>query len=432
MGTITNFPNGFLAGVSVRGVPILQTQPGNVYWVGNGPPQSSGGYSGSTRFAAASDNNPGTFQKPLATIAQALLLCGQCAGDIIIVKPGHVEVCNATPSTTQAANMAPVYDPTGTIIVSRGGSAGYNFQMNVANVAIVGLGSGGNRPQIQFTTSASANILVTAAGMSIQNFLFVGDFAAVASAFTLADASCATTIITGNVAALGTVTRTAYPGMELVATSANGILPGTIILSQSSGAAGATGNYIVNKTYSVATTSATVVAGPTDFDIELCEVRDVGTALNIISLVTGSAGANGSDGLRVANTRFDAKVTSAAGGTLVTLGAGVIDRLIINDNFVSAPATATGASLLIAGAVNITNAEIGRNLVNHPTTVGTGIAITSSGSASTGLVHENLVWSLATSTGLLITTGTGLGFAQNYCTITGAADKQATLNPLAV
>lgn len=428
MSQPTNFPNGFLAGLTVRGVPILQSNPGNVYWVGNGPPESANGFY-STRFSGASDQNAGTYQKPFASIAQALLVCSHGAGDIIIVKPQHVEVVNASPSTTQAVNMAPVYDPTGAIVVSNGGTAGYNFQMNVAGVAIVGLGTGNSRPQIIWGTATGANILVTAPNMSIQNFLFSGNFAAVVSGFTIADASAATTTITGNVLTAGTVTRKIYLGAEAVPTAANGILPGTIVIAQLTGTAGGAGTYTVNQNYSTATTSATVILGAMDFDIEYCEIRDLGTALNIVTLVTTGAGANGTDGLRVGNCRFNSKVTSAAGGSLVTLGAGAIDRMVVNDNFVSAAATATGASLVIGGAIVMTNVEIARNIVNHPTTVATGIAVTSSASTCTGIMHENLVWSLATSAGLLITTGTGLGFAQNYCTITGTADKQAVINP---
>lgn len=427
---LSNYPYGFLAGVTIKGVPILQTNPGNVYWCDNSIPGGSVNNFGS-RFSGASDQNPGTFQKPFATIAQALLCCSPGNGDIIIVKPGHIEVVNASPSTTQAVNMAPVYDPTGAIVVSNGGTTGYNFQLNVPNVAIVGLGIGNCRPMIIWGTATGANILVSAPNVSIQNFLFAGNFAAVVSGFTLVDASAITTTILANVLTAGTVTRKIYIGAEAVPTSANGILPGTYVLSQLTGTAGAAGTYVVSNSYATATSSATVVLGAMDFNIESCEMRDLGTALNVISLVTTSAGAGGSDGLRVANCRVNSKVTSAAGGTLVTLGAS-IDRMTVNDNYVTSAATATGASLVVAGANNMTNVEIGRNIVNHPTTVGTGIAVTCSGNASTGLMHENLIFSLATSAGLMITTGTGIGFARNFCTITGAADKQAIINPAEV
>jgi hypothetical protein len=51
-------------------------------------------------------------------------------------------------------------------------------------VAIIGLGSGSSRPTLTFGTANTANIPITAADMSIQNFLFKANFAAVVSVFT--------------------------------------------------------------------------------------------------------------------------------------------------------------------------------------------------------------------------------------------------------
>lgn len=439
---MTNYPNGFLAGLSVRGVPLLQAQPGNVYWVDNSPPGPTGigvlpqvgGLSTQygTRFTGGSDNNPGTFQKPLATIAQALNLCSQDSGDIIFVKPGHLEIVNASPSTTQAANMAPVYDPTGSFVVSIGGAAGYNFQMDVAGVAIIGLGLGNLRPQIVWGTAAGANILVTAAQMSIQNFLFSGNFLNVASAFTITDASSTSSSITGNTYTAGTTTRKIYPGAQLVPTSANGILPGTTILAPLGTTTTGAGTYLVSESYQVATSSATVIAGAMDFDIEGCEVRDLGTALNLMVLVTTGGGAGGSDGLRVFGNKFNSNATAAsASGTLITLG-GAVDRMVVNNNTVNSTATSTGAALVVAGANNMTNVEIAQNKLYKPTTAATGSLVTSSSTASSGIMSDNYAWTLATSTGLIITTGTKLGFVNNYGTITGANDKSALINPVAV
>src|SRR5260221_440048 len=33
---LTNFPGGFAGGLTLRGMPILQTQPGRVFWLYNG------------------------------------------------------------------------------------------------------------------------------------------------------------------------------------------------------------------------------------------------------------------------------------------------------------------------------------------------------------------------------------------------------------
>ena len=147
-GAITNFPQGFASGLNVRGMPLLQMQPGNVFWVNNSTVLNAGA-------AAGSDNNRGTYQRPFATLQYALDSCTAGRGDIIFVGAGHAEtVANAT-----------------------------GLLFNKAGVAIVGLGSGSTRPTFTFT-AAAANIPITAANVSIQNCLFVANFADVASVFT--------------------------------------------------------------------------------------------------------------------------------------------------------------------------------------------------------------------------------------------------------
>jgi hypothetical protein len=143
------YPDGFMYGLTVRNMPILQSQPGRVFWVDNSSTAKPGCVGGA-------NGNPGTFNRPLSTIDYAIGLCTANAGDIIMVKPGHAETIDSA-----------------TDIV-----------MDVAGIAIVGMGSGSNRPTLTFSTAATANIPVTAANMSIQNFLFKANFADVASVFT--------------------------------------------------------------------------------------------------------------------------------------------------------------------------------------------------------------------------------------------------------
>lgn len=145
----SSYPSGFQNGLLLRNVPIVQTNPGKVLWVYNGSVTQPGQIAGS-------NGNNGTFNKPYSTIAYALTQCTANRGDIIIVRPGHAETIST------AAILA----------------------LNVAGVAIVGLGAGSLRPTLTFTTAATANIPVTAANMSIQNFLFVANFADIASIFT--------------------------------------------------------------------------------------------------------------------------------------------------------------------------------------------------------------------------------------------------------
>src|SRR5665647_1889483 len=127
MGQISNFPNGFSAGITIRGIPIAQTHPGQTFWVGNSTVQM-----GNQR--TASNGNEGTFLAPLSTITYALSRCTASRGDIIYVRPGHAETISA------AAGLA----------------------LNKAGVAIVGLGHGSARPTITLGTANTASITVAA------------------------------------------------------------------------------------------------------------------------------------------------------------------------------------------------------------------------------------------------------------------------------
>lgn len=147
-GSITNFPQGFASGLAVRGMPLLQMQPGNVFWVDNSTVLNA-------NAKGASNNNRGTYLAPFSTLQYGLDSCVAGRGDIIFVGAGHAEtIADAT-----------------------------TLSFNKAGVAIIGLGAGASRPTFTFT-AAAANIPLTAANMSIQNLLFVANFADVASFMT--------------------------------------------------------------------------------------------------------------------------------------------------------------------------------------------------------------------------------------------------------
>lgn len=148
---ISNYPNGFASGVMLRGVPIVQTHPGKVFWVYNGTTGLMAGQRG------GSNGNKGDFNSPFSTLEYALSQCTANRGDVIFIKPGHAE------SVTSATSL--------------------NF--DVAGVAIIGLGSGTKRPTLTFTTANTATIPVTADNMAIQNCKFVGNFLSIEAAFTV-------------------------------------------------------------------------------------------------------------------------------------------------------------------------------------------------------------------------------------------------------
>lgn len=123
----SNYPNGFPGGLNVRGVPILNTYGGDVFWVSSG---------------TGSNGNPGTETRPFATIDYAIGRCAASHGDIIMVKPGHAETV----------------------------SAGQGINLDVAGVRVVGLGQGAARPTITMSAVAST-IEMGAASCSLENLL---------------------------------------------------------------------------------------------------------------------------------------------------------------------------------------------------------------------------------------------------------------------
>jgi hypothetical protein len=398
---MTNYPNGFAQGVSVRGLPLLQTNAGNVFFLGNSRILRSGG-------VVSSDTNPGTLTKPLRTLSAALTACTQGAGDIIMVLPGHRE---AISSATVAA-------------------------LNVAGVAIVGLGYGSSRPTFVFDTATTANLPLRAANMSIQNCVFVANFAAVASYITAAYATATTSTIataanslssvpTLNVVAVGT--GTFYPGMAL---SGTGVLPGTIIMRQLTGTTGGIGTYEVSLDQTVSST--TITGCTTDFAIENCEFRDTTSALNALTVFTASAGANCCDGFYFVGNKVSSLGTTAATTAIKTTVA--IDRLTICDNFGCSAVLNDTAALLSAGAAQLTNFELARNKWERPSTSSTGGTIVSgTGNAWTGMAYDNYWFGADATSQIWISTGhgTAFGYNQNYIPTAGAQDVSGTLNPAA-
>lgn len=142
--TSSNYPNGFMNGVTIRGIPIQQLHPGEIFWVNSTTVLAKNG-------KGPSDGNKGTYREPFSTITKALTACRANRGDIIAVMPGYTE------------NIAT--------------AAGEVW--NVAGVAIVGLGAGTLRPKLSFTAAAATHT-ITAANMSFYNIQWEANFADVA------------------------------------------------------------------------------------------------------------------------------------------------------------------------------------------------------------------------------------------------------------
>jgi hypothetical protein len=156
---VSNYPGGFADGVTIRGVPLLSAYPGKVFWVDS---------------VNGSNGNKGTFDRPVASIDYAVGLCRASRGDIIMVKPGHIETVTAA-----------------------GG-----LDLDVAGIAIIGLGTGSLRPTVNFTTAVGADMDVDAANITVYNLLFTGGIDALTgpidvNAADFAMVNCETRDVTG-------------------------------------------------------------------------------------------------------------------------------------------------------------------------------------------------------------------------------------------
>lgn len=131
---MSNFPKGFAHGITIRGLPLQVAHPGKVFWVNNSGVLPEGGI-------GASDGNDGTYLRPFNSLDYAIGRCTSGRGDIIMLMPGHVEVVTAT-----------------------------SIALDVAGVAIVGLGEGDLRPTFTYGVITS-NIIISAANCSIKNVI---------------------------------------------------------------------------------------------------------------------------------------------------------------------------------------------------------------------------------------------------------------------
>ena len=149
-----NYDQGFANGLTVRGIPVVQAHPGMVFWVGN----STASTASLRGEKGASDGNKGTFLEPFSTIAYALTQCTADRGDIIFVRPGYTETVAATDLT-----------------------------LNVAGVAVIGLGTGSKRPTLNLTATGST-VAISAANTTLHNFLITGGVDAIVAVMTISAA----------------------------------------------------------------------------------------------------------------------------------------------------------------------------------------------------------------------------------------------------
>lgn len=135
----SNFPNGFMNGVTIRDVPVEIPHPGKVFWV-NGSTTSS---HLAPLGLGGSNGNPGTYTKPFATIDYAVGKCSAGRGDVIYVMPNHVETIGAAAA----------------------------LDLDVNGVTVIGLGRGASQPRLDFTATAGT-VEINADNVAIHNINF--------------------------------------------------------------------------------------------------------------------------------------------------------------------------------------------------------------------------------------------------------------------
>ncbi len=150
-GTITNFPIGPHSPRSVRGETYPQIHSGQVFWVSNTTTTNTRG------VTAGLDTAKGTFERPFATLAYALSLLVANRGDVIFIKPGHIETLNGIGVLTQAA----------------------------AGSSVVGLGNYNTKPKFIMGTAATTTYVVSGANCYVDNLWMVGNFSNVTTCFAV-------------------------------------------------------------------------------------------------------------------------------------------------------------------------------------------------------------------------------------------------------
>lgn len=150
----SNFPAGFMDGVTIRGVPILQTHAGQIFFVNNSSIKPYNAVDGS-------DSNSGDFNHPLATWDAANNKCVASRGDVIILMPGHAE--------TYATASAVTLDTIG--------------------VTTIGLGTGALRPTFTFSDTA-ATVVISAASVTVEGIIVKPSVDSVVSPIVVSGADC--------------------------------------------------------------------------------------------------------------------------------------------------------------------------------------------------------------------------------------------------
>lgn len=147
----SNYPNGFSSGVYIRNYYYPDAFPGKVFYVGNNDTALVG-------ERGASDGNDGSYNRPFATLDYAISKCEANRGDVIFVRPNHVETISAADA----------------------------IDFDVAGISIIGMGNGDDRPRFDYTAGAG-EVAIGADNVLIQNINFHANVDSVLIAIDIED-----------------------------------------------------------------------------------------------------------------------------------------------------------------------------------------------------------------------------------------------------
>jgi hypothetical protein len=163
-----------------------------------------------------------------------------------------------------------------------------------------------------------------------------------------------------------------------------------------------------------------------EFVVEDCAFRDTSSVLNFLAIITTTVSVN-ADGLKFNRNRLKILGTTAA--TTPIKVAGTMDRIQINDNYVTKAVLNNTSCLLAHAALVVTNLEMGGNLIFSANTDSSsgGFLITTSSTTNSGMVYNNKVQGLDVAAAILVTAGCKYGMFNNL--YDGDADASGFVLP---
>ena len=172
--------------------------------------------------------------------------------------------------------------------------------------------------------------------------------------------------------------------------------------------------------------SAFTIGAATGATVAEAQFDDTSSILNFLSIVTTGSTDNEADDLTVAsNVWYGLNTTPLA---FVSILAAELRPTVYNNEAYLAATSGGEFITLAAKIVSAASFTHNTHVVVGATGTTTGIFLTGSGTTSTGIVRENYVSSLDTTSELIATAGTGLVYHENY--YTGVADKSGKLWPV--